>query len=94
MQATIRGLELVMWEKVDMPDSVYNKEKKAFEKTGKFIERTSYTFRDEFGDKIVFFGDNNYREYERQGVDIDVKLSYDDYNRKIKVSLASVRKAE
>lgn len=90
MLATIEKLELVMWEKVDMPESIYNKDKKIFEKTGKTTERTQYTLRDEFGDKLVFIGDNSFRDLERERVSLQVKLSYDEFARRIKVSLNSI----
>jgi len=94
MHTEIKNVELVMWEKTDMPESKYDEATKKYVKTGNKTERTTYTFRDEFGSKLVFLGNNDYRQYERKPVDIDLELSYDDYNRKNKISLKGVRKAE
>lgn len=94
MNTTIKNVILVMFEKTMMPDSMYSEEQKKYVKTGNKTERTTYTFRDEFGTKLVFLAGNEYRALERESVDLDIELSFDDYNRKNKISLKNVRKSE
>jgi len=87
--------ELIMWDKVDMPESIKNETTGKFEKTGKKIEMTNYIFRDFDGSKLVFTSNNPlYRTYERKDVIIQLELSYDDFNRKNKIQLRGVSLAQ
>jgi len=87
-----KSVELKMWEKTMMPESTMQEVdgKKKFVKTGKEVEMTTYTFRDEFGDKLVILTKkNDYRALEgSKGVlEFDIKL--DDFSKKIKTSFNS-----
>jgi len=95
MQVKLENIKLVMWEKTDMPESVMSKDEKGktvFTKTGNKTEKTTYTFKDEFGEKLVFMGNNDYRNYEGESVTLYLKINYDDFNRRAKVSLDSVQR--
>lgn len=91
------SLELVMWEKTMMPESVIvkgNDGKSSFSKTGKVLEYTTYSFRDSFGDKFVFTSKNNdWRTLEGEQVIISLDLKFDEFKRKTKISLSDVVKA-
>lgn len=93
MIATLKKVEMVMFEKTEMPESVMKKDDKGktvFEKTGNKIEKTTYTFRDLEGNKYVFMAGNEFRSLERTAVDLELEIKYDDYTRKTKVSLKQV----
>lgn len=83
--------KLLMWEKTDMPDSNYDEATKKWIKTGSKTEKTTYTFRDIDGTKLVFLHDNKAREYEGKDVDLQLELSYDDFNRRNKIQLKHIR---
>jgi len=91
METIITPVELVMWEKVELPESKKNEVSGKYEKTGEKVEKTQYTFRDEFGTKLVLLGDNKYREFERRQCTVEIKIAYNDFERKTKVSLVNVR---
>jgi len=92
----LEGVKLLMFERTLMPESnmqVVNG-KKEFVKTGKDIEMTTYTFRDSFGDKLVFVSkDNNYRTLEGDLVDIVIDVVFNDFQKKNQVKLVSVSKS-
>jgi len=89
-----KNVSMIMWEKTMLPDSVRSvdeKGKTVFTKTGTKTEYTTYTFRDSFGDKLVFTSKNNsYRTWEGKKVIIALEVNFDEFNRKNKVSLNSV----
>lgn len=97
MEALIEGLKFVMWEKTDMPESAMSKDEKGktiFVKTGNKIEKTTYTFKDEYGDKLVLMAGNEWRGLEMEKVDVLLAINYDDFNRKVKVTLKKVSISE
>jgi len=87
--------KLKMWEATHMPESekVTVDGKTSYQKTGKKVEKTTYTFIDELGDKLVFLSDNEYRTMEGKAVELDLDITHDDFNRKNKIQLKSVREA-
>jgi len=96
--SAVEDVKLVMWEKVDMPESVAGKDvagKTVFNKTGKTIEMTNYIFRDGFGEKLVAMSkDNAYRTLEGEMVDIAVDIQFNDFTKKNKVSLVDCKIAK
>jgi len=58
--------------------------------TDKTVERTEYTLRDEFGEKLVFLGGNDFRHLEGEEVSITLNIRYNSYERKTTVSLATM----
>jgi len=87
-------MKLAMWEKTMMSESVMGKDDKGktvFTKTGNKTESTTYTFKDEYGEKLVFLSsNNNYRNLEGEEVEVQIEISHDDYNKKNKVQLKSI----
>jgi len=80
------GIKLAMWEKTELPE----REKDAngdWKNTGKKVEKTTYTFKDEFGDKLVLLSNNEYRELEGRQCDIVIGITYNDYDRKNRITL-------
>jgi len=90
MLTQVKGMTLKMWEKTMMPKKALNKETQKWEKTGEKEERTTYTFLDEFGDKLVFLGGNEYRDFEGEEVAITLDIAYNNFERKTTVSLKTV----
>lgn len=92
-----KAVKLVMWDKVNMPESE-SKEvdgKKVWVKIpGKFIEKTNYTFRDITGEKLVAFGDNSHRTLEGELCDIELEVSYNDFTRKNQIKLFGITKSK
>jgi len=92
-----KGLKLVMWDKVNMPDSEMKEieGKKTWIKIpGKFTEKTNYTFRDIAGEKLVAFGDNTHRVLEGELCDVELDITYNDFTRKNQIKLSSIRKSK
>jgi len=74
-------VQLKMWEKTMMNESIFSEEKNAYIKTGKKVEQTTYTFVDEVGNKLVFLSDNaKIREHEGETGELFVALTHDNYN--------------
>jgi len=94
IKATFEDLKLVMFKNVDMPKRVKNVETNKWEPTGEKESRTEYTFRDEFGDVIVVFGNNDYRELEGRQCDVVIGIAYNEFDRKNKISLQSCTPAD
>jgi len=93
MIAKVNNVRLVMFERTMMPESTMQEVdgKKKFVKTGKETEMTTYTFRDEFGDKLIVLSPKNeYRSLEGEDVSIEVEISYNDFQKRNRVSLKSV----
>lgn len=93
-----KDVVLKMWDKVQMPDSDIGKDEKGktiFTKNGKMVEMTSYTFRDGFGDKLVFTTKNNdFRVLEGKQVNLILDVKLDDFTKKIKTALVGVTEAK
>lgn len=91
-----KDVKLVMWEKTLMPESTAGKDatgKSVFTKTGKMIEMTTYTFRDVVGEKLVVLSkDNNFRTLEGEDVEIVLDVVFNDFQKKNRVSLISLKK--
>jgi hypothetical protein len=74
MEANIVNVKLVMWERVDMPESKPDG-KGGFMKTGVVEEHTLYKFRDLLGTVIsVQEKGNKYRDLEGKNLDLRVLL--------------------
>lgn len=90
-------VELRMWEKTMLPESemVEVNGKKAFKKTGKEVEMTTYTFRDSFGDVLVMLSDNNtFRALEGEKVDIETEIVFNTFKNQNRVKLVGVTLAK
>jgi len=86
-----KDVKLVMWERTMMPVRVKNPETGAWDATGEKEERTTYTFKDEFGDKLVLMSNDQWRELEGRNCIVTLGIAYNDYDKKTKVSLQSVQ---
>lgn len=76
----IANVSLKMWEKTMMPESIFQDGK--YVKTGKKIEQTTYSFIDEWGNKLVFLSDNNnFRKLEGVTGDLWLSLVHDNFNK-------------
>lgn len=87
-------VKLMMWERTLMPDSTMVKDEKTgktdFIKNGKEVEFTTYTFRDSFGDKLVFMIKSDaYRILEGKFVDITLDVALNDFTKKTQTKLVS-----
>jgi len=90
-------VELKMWEKTMLPESemVEVNGKKAFKKTGKEVEMTTYTFRDSFGDVLVMLSDiNTFRALEGEKVNIETEIVFNTFKNQNRVKLANVTLTE
>jgi len=88
------GVKLVMFKNVDMPKRVKNSETGKWEPTGEKESRTEYIFRDEFGDVLVVFGSNEYRELDGRECDVTIGITYNEFERKNKISLQACNPAD
>ena len=80
-----------------MPEStmVEKDGKKQFVKTGNEVEMTTYIFTDTFGDKLVILSkDNNFRTLEGEEVVITLKIEFNDFAKKNRVSLVAIDKVK
>jgi len=87
MRVTIQSMKLALWERKEMDDRQKNPASGEWEKTGKKIEKTLYTLRDEFGDTLKFLSDNEYRPYEGQDVRVELLIEYNEFQNKNVVKL-------
>lgn len=93
----LQEVKLVMFEKTMLPESEAREVngKKEFMKTGREVEFTTYSFRDSFGEKLVLLSkDNSYRSLEGEMVDLELEVKYNEFSRKNRVALVSVRKSD
>jgi len=89
MQTVIHSVMLKMWEKKELPrtEMVAGKRVKVGDEKEEF---TSYSFCDEFGTKLLFLSKGSaYRRHEGQQGTLTVKLEYDDFKKRNKISLVS-----
>jgi len=96
-RALEKDVKLKMWERTMMPESnmVEKDGKKQFVKTGKEVEMTTYIFTDTFGDKLVILSkDNSFRTLEGEEVVITVKIEFNDFAKKNRVSLVGIEKVK
>jgi len=94
MDVQFEDLKMTMWEQTMLPEKKPNPETGKWEVTGEKEERTTYTFRDEFGEIQKFLGKNDYRELEGRQCNVTIAVKYNDYDRKTRVSLVSVSPAD
>lgn len=95
MQVKIENVKLKMVEGITLPESKKSEVTGKFEKTGQTIPAYTYTFisDDDFAEKLVFtkpVSKANYKEFEDKIVNIILDIKYDEYGRKLKISLDSV----
>lgn len=90
MHVKLPEMQLVLWEKQEMPDRKKDEKTGEWVSTGQTIEKTLYTFRDEFGEVLKFFADNEYREMEGSMVTITANIIYNDYKRQNQVKLEHI----
>jgi len=86
-----------MWERTMMPESSAVKDastgKTNFVKTGKEVEMTTYTFRDEFGDKLIILTKkNDFRQLEGAKGILSLDVKFDEFSKKIKTSFGGFEK--
>jgi len=80
----IENVTLKMWEKTMMP--VSEKVDGKYVKTGEKEEQTTYTFIDEWGNKLVFLSnDINLRKQEGNTGHLLVSLSHDNFKKTNKI---------
>jgi len=89
---TLQNVKLAMWEKTELPDNELKDGK--WVKTGRVTEKTTYTFRDATGEKLVILGSNDYRNFEGELVDLEIDVIFNDFQKRNRVTLATVRKAQ
>jgi len=89
---TLQNVKLAMWEKTELPDNELKDGK--WVKTGRVTEKTTYTFRDATGEKLVILGSNDYRNFEGELVDVTFELKFDEFKKRLSVKLGSVQKAD
>lgn len=91
IKAELQPMYLVLWEKKELPERQKNSVTGEWDKTGKMIEYTTYTFRDEFGETLKFMMlDDGYRKWEGSEVQLTIGITYDDYNNVNKLKLESI----
>jgi len=79
-----------MAEKTDMADRVLNDVSGKWEKTGKTTEKTTYTLQDLMLEKLVFLGDNKFRDLVGKDVNIQLDVKYNNFTRATQVSLKNI----
>lgn len=91
MEATLKGLKMVMYELKEMPERIYNKETKVWDSTGKTEQRYYYTFRDILGKTINFYGPEDLKSLEGKDCDVQVVLEQREFqgNKTIRVKMAT-----
>lgn len=87
MLVAIENLQLVMWERKELPDRRKDPETGEWVKTGEMIEKTLYILRDEFGETLKFLSNNEYRDLEGSLIRLTIDIVYNDYQNKVTVSL-------
>jgi len=96
-KAVEKDVKLKMWERTMMPESKMKEVdgKKQFVKTGQDVEMTTYIFTDIVGDKLVILSkDNSFRTLEGEEVIITLKVEFNDFSKKNRVSLVSLEKSK
>lgn len=93
---TAKDLKMIMWEKTELPENelVESNGKKEWKKTDKTVEKTTYTFRSIAGEKLILLANNEHRKLEGLICDVDLDISFNEFQRKNKISLSSVLKSE
>jgi len=83
--------KLKLWKKVEMPERKRNTQG-VFEKTGSTTEMTGYVIHDQFGSELyIISADSKYREFDgKDGLLVQLEISYDDYGRKNKIKLVYI----
>jgi hypothetical protein len=90
MKVTIPEMQLVLWEKRELPERTRDLQTNEWRNTGQKVERTQYTLRDEFGDTLKFLADNEYRQMEGSQVQVVLDIEFNEYQNKNIVKLDSL----
>lgn len=85
-----KEMQLVMWERQEMKDRAKDPNTGEWRDTGSTVEKTRYYLRDEFGDKLEFLGDNEYRTLEGDQVLVSMDISFNEFQNKNVVKLESI----
>jgi len=81
MDLTVDNVKLIMWESSKMPNTTLVDGIRT--KTGGEQECSVYTFKDEWGSKLIFLSQkNDFRTSEGKDGSLTVKVKYDDFKRK------------
>lgn len=86
-----KEMQLVMWERQELKDRKKDDKTGEWYDTGTMIEKTKYYLRDEFGDKLEFLADNEYRTMEGDQVLAVLDISFNDFQNKNIVKLDSIQ---
>lgn len=80
------NLKLKLVEGFKMPDSTYDRDKKAFVKTGGEVQMYRYTFveNDEFRESITLVSSQPFASFEDKTCVVGIKLQMDDFTKKLK----------
>lgn len=85
-----KEMQLVMWERSEMKDRAKDPNTGEWRETGTMVEKTRYYLRDEFGDKLEFLADNEYRQFEGSNVNVVMDISFNEFQNKNVVKLESI----
>lgn len=89
------SVKLVLYENVSMPERQKNPTTKLWEPTGKTEELTGYTFLDGFGNKLYAVSkDAQWRTLMGQEVYVNLDVTYNDFERKLRARLYGVVPAQ
>lgn len=86
-----KEMQLVMWERQELKDRKKDDKTGEWYDTGTMIEKTKYYLRDEFGDKLEFLADNEYRTMEGDQVLAVLDISFNEFQNKNIVKLDSIQ---
>lgn len=89
---SLQNVKLAMWEKTELPENELKDGK--WVKTDRKVEKTTYTFRDASGEKLVVLGSNDHRDLEGETVDLEIEVIFNDFQKRNRVTLAQVRKSD
>lgn len=82
LTAVFDDVKLAMWEKREVSGRTQNPVSKKWEDDGTTVEKTLYTFKDEFGEKLEFLSDNELRKYEGEVGSLAISFGYNSFERK------------
>lgn len=90
---TIPQLQMVMWSKKELKEREKGPDGE-WRDTGRTIDKTEYTLRDEFGDVIKFIADNEYRPLEGEMVEVTLGIEFNEWQNKNTVKLESIQSSQ
>lgn len=85
-----KEMTLMMWSKNEMKERTKDPQTGEWKDTGRTEEKTKYYLRDEFGDTLEFISGNEYREMEGSLVEVNMDISFNDFQNKNVVKLDSI----